>query len=55
MPDCVEQVGFAQPDVGVQHKRVIDGAGAVGDGLGGGVGELVGFAHDKAVECVAGV
>ena len=53
--DGVHEVCLAETDVRVHDERVVQLAGLLGDGEGGGVGELVGLADDEAVKGVPGV
>ena len=46
-------MGLAEAGVAVDEKGVKGGAGVVRNGDGGGVGEFVGVADDKAVKGVA--
>ena len=49
--DGVKQMGFAQPRSPIYEQRVVSG-GVVGHGHGGGVGQLIGIAHDEVGESV---
>ena len=51
--DRLHEVGLAEPGVAVDEERVVDLAGRLGDGVGGGGGELVRLADDEVVERVA--
>ena len=52
MADGVQQVGLAEAHAAVEEERVVALRRVLGDGLGGGVGELVGLAHDERAEQV---
>jgi hypothetical protein len=51
--DRVEQVRLAQPHPAVDEERVVGLGRQLGHRLAGGLGELVGGAHDERVEGVA--
>ena len=51
--DRVQQVGLAEADAAVDEERVVGLRRQLGDGLAGGLGELVGVADDEGVEGVA--
>ncbi len=53
--DGVHEVGLAHADAAVEEERVVGLGGSLGDGDGGGEGELVAGAGDEAVEVVARV
>ena len=53
--DGVHEMGLAHADAAVEEERVVGLGGALGDGLGGGHGELVAAADDEGVELVARV
>ena len=53
--DGVHQVRLAESDAAVDEERVVGLRGDLGDGAGGGVGELVRGADDEALEGVLGV
>ena len=53
--DGVHQVGLAEADTAVKKQRVEADRAAFGHAAGGGMGKLVRFADDEAVECEAGV
>ena len=55
LADGVEQMRLAQADAAVKKKRVVGFAGRLGDGQGGGVGEIVVVADDKRFERVFGI
>ncbi len=51
----MEQVGLAEADAAVEEERVVGARGQLGDGLAGGLGELVAGPHDERVEGVPGI
>ena len=53
VPDRLHQVGLAESGVAVDEEGVVDLAGGLGDGVGGGGGELVRLSDDEVVERVA--
>ena len=53
--DGVHEVGLAHADAAVEEERIVGLRGALGDGHGGGHGELVSAAGDEAVELIARV
>jgi hypothetical protein len=53
MPDGVHQVGFAQPGVTIDEKRVVRLRGSLRDGARRGVRHLVVVADDERFERVA--
>jgi hypothetical protein len=53
--DGVQEMGLAEADSAVEEEGVVAVRGPLGDGAGGGVGELVGGAADEVGESVAGV
>ena len=53
--DGVHQVGLAHADAAVEKERIVGLRWALGDGFGGGAGELVAVADDEGVEGVARV
>ena len=55
VPDGVHQVSLAHAHSAVEEQRVVGFGGLLGDGAGSGMGELIGFADDEAVEGVAEV
>ena len=55
LPDGMKQVSLPESDLRVEHQRVIHIAGITRDRLRRGVRQLVGLAHDEAVEGVSSV
>ena len=53
--DRLEEVGLAKAAASVDEEGVVSPGWGVGDGLSGGVGELVVGADDEAVERVGGI
>src|SRR5271166_5526581 len=53
--DGLHEVSLAHADAAVEEQRVVGLGGPLGDGLAGGVGELVAAADDEGVEGVARV
>ena len=53
VPDCVHQVGLAEPHPAVDEQRVVGLARRLGHGPRGRLGELVRLAHHEALEGVA--
>ena len=53
MGDRLHQVRLAESGVAVDEERVVDLPGRLGDGVGGGGGELVRLADDEVVERVS--
>lgn len=49
-----EKVGLAETGISVDEKGIVDLAGILADGDGGGMGEVVRVADDEAVKGVAG-
>jgi len=45
--DGLHQVGFAETDAAVEEERIVGARGGLGDGHGGGMGELVVHADDE--------
>ena len=54
LSDGEEKVGLAETGISVDEKGIVDLAGILADGDGGGMGEVVRVADDEAVEGVAG-
>ena len=53
--DGLHEVSLPHADAAVEEQRVVCLGGTLGDGLAGGVGELVAAADDEGVEGVAGI
>ena len=51
--DGLHEVRLAESGVAVDEERVVDLAGRLGDGVGGGGGELVRLSDDEVVERVS--
>ena len=51
--DGLHEVGLAESGVAVDEERVVDLAGRLADGVGGGGGELVRLSDDEVVERVS--
>ena len=53
--DGLHEMGFAHADAAVEEERIVGFRRTLGDGLAGGMGELVAAADDEGVEGIAGV
>jgi hypothetical protein len=55
LADGVQQMGLAQAHAAVKKQGVVGFSGRLGDGLGGGVGEIVVVADDERLKGVLGI